>query len=152
MERASIQHPRRARCAFSLIEVLVVMAVIGLLAGLITGLSGRARAKARVAATQAQIEKVKLGLEEYKLEYGRYPRVDSARALVAALYAIPKSRLQPVFVEFDPSELEETNLWKDAWGNEFIYDGRTPTHHPDSYDLYSTGPNGQDGDEDDITR
>ncbi len=62
------------REAFTLIEMMTVMAIILVLAGMVIGISRYATAKSDIAHTQATIEKVKNALEEYRLDRGSYPR------------------------------------------------------------------------------
>jgi prepilin-type N-terminal cleavage/methylation domain-containing protein len=62
--------PRRA---FTLIEMLVVVVIIGILAGLITGAAIAARNKAKVAAISVEISQLDMALKEYKNKFGDYP-------------------------------------------------------------------------------
>ena len=62
-----------AKRNFTLIELLVVMAVIAILAGIALGASGYVIRKNKESRTLATIEMLKLGLEQYKAQYGFYP-------------------------------------------------------------------------------
>ncbi len=64
---------RQKRHAFTLLELLTVMAVIAILAGMTLGIAGYVNAKNRSAKTLATIEMLKMGLEQYKTKYGFYP-------------------------------------------------------------------------------
>lgn len=66
-------HIRRARPAFTLVEVLVVMTIIAILAGLVV--VGMEFAKQRQASEKAKVQIALLskGIEEYKADMGAYP-------------------------------------------------------------------------------
>jgi prepilin-type N-terminal cleavage/methylation domain-containing protein len=68
-------HPRGegARQAFTLVELLVVLGIIGLLAALITPVTIRALAKSRNAAIKAEIDMLHMAIMNYKNEYGSFP-------------------------------------------------------------------------------
>ena len=59
--------------AFTLVELLVVIAVIGLLAALVVPLSGIATAKMRLARVTGELNNYVTAIETYKLEVGEYP-------------------------------------------------------------------------------
>ncbi|MEN9647313.1 MAG: protein ral secretion pathway protein [Candidatus Parcubacteria bacterium] len=58
---------------FTLIELLVVIAIIGLLSSIVLGSLSSARTKAKAAKAQAELNQIKLVLEQYNNEYGGYP-------------------------------------------------------------------------------
>ncbi|NPB06137.1 MAG: type II secretion system major pseudopilin GspG [Aquificae bacterium] len=128
------------RRAFTLIEVLVVLIILGLLAALIVPrLTGRVD-EARVEATKLQLKAVKNALEQFKLDNGFYPTTEQGlRALVEKPTVPPEPRRWKQYLEKVP---------KDAWGNELIYvspaDGKP-------YELKSVGPDGIEGTDDDIS-
>ena len=62
-----------AKRNFTLIELLIVMSVMAILAGIALGVSGYVIRKNKEARTLATIEMLKLGLEQYKAQYGFYP-------------------------------------------------------------------------------
>ena len=71
----------RGRTAFTLIEVLVVIAVIALLMGILLPVMGKARLQAKVLAVNAELRDIGLALEAYSMDNaGRFPptRVDCA--------------------------------------------------------------------------
>ncbi|MGQ9576010.1 MAG: type II secretion system protein [Thermoguttaceae bacterium] len=61
------------RQAFTLVELLTVIVIIGILAGLVTAVAIRARAKAKEAAVRTEIAQLETALEAYKFKYGEYP-------------------------------------------------------------------------------
>ena len=58
---------------FTLVELMTVIAIIAVLAGLILGIAGYAVRKADISRAMADMEKIKNALEEYRLAYGPYP-------------------------------------------------------------------------------
>jgi len=63
----------RQRSGFTLVELLAVMAVIILLAGLVMGLANLAKRTMAVSQTKAEIARMCLALEAYKADFGYYP-------------------------------------------------------------------------------
>ncbi len=62
-----------ARRGYSLVELLVVVAIIAILAGIVLGISGFASRKSAVGRAVSDLETIKMALEEYRLERGSYP-------------------------------------------------------------------------------
>ena len=74
---------------FTLIELMTVVAIIAVLAGLILGIAGYAVRKADISRAMADMEKIKNALEEYRLAYGSYPTntvADNSCNWVSALW------------------------------------------------------------------
>ena len=67
---------------FTLVELLVVITIIGVLAGLATGAAMYARITVVQMLTKAQMTQMEMALEKYKQEYGEYPPMLSDRAAV----------------------------------------------------------------------
>lgn len=72
MKNQLAPHPARSR-AFTLVEILVVIAIIGILAGLIVSLSGIAAAKMRRAKAEAARDALVTAIQSYKNKKGFYP-------------------------------------------------------------------------------
>lgn len=68
-----IQRRAGLRRAFTLVEMLTVIVIIGILAALISGATIYARARAREAAIYAQVKQLEAALMEYKNQYGEFP-------------------------------------------------------------------------------
>ncbi|GMV83031.1 MAG: hypothetical protein AMXMBFR7_42150 [Planctomycetota bacterium] len=66
-------HPVRRARGFTLLEMLVVIAIIILLIGLLLPVLAAARRHARAAATKSTIHNLKIGLDNYRLDWGIYP-------------------------------------------------------------------------------
>jgi prepilin-type N-terminal cleavage/methylation domain-containing protein len=63
----------RLRRAFSLIELLAVISVMGLLAGMLVGLAPQATARIKESRTRAELERLITAIETYKSKFGVYP-------------------------------------------------------------------------------
>lgn len=112
--------------AFTLIELIVVVLIIGLLAALVAPKFFGKVEDSRVKAAQAQIELFGAALDQFRLDVGRYPT--SAEGL-AALRASSG-------VENWHGPYLRKELPRDPWGKEFVY--TSPGEH-DDYDIVSLG-------------
>ncbi len=68
-----VMRQKRDRRGFTLVELLVVVVIIGILAGIVLRLQSVVGERAARAQTLARIENIKMCLEEYYREYGEYP-------------------------------------------------------------------------------
>lgn len=124
---------RRTQHGFTLLELLVVLVVLGLLAGIVAPryFSQLGRSEAKVA--RAQIEGLAKALDLYRLEVGRYP---SSEQGLQALVTAPSDEARwtgPYLQKKVPD---------DPWGHPYIY--RYPGEN-NEYDLLSLGKDGQPG-------
>ncbi len=79
MNHISLQPPPRAR-AFTLVEMLVVIAIIGILAGLLLPALAKAKEKAKVAAARSDMASLTAALTQYEADYSRFPATTFAEA------------------------------------------------------------------------
>jgi general secretion pathway protein G len=151
----------RLREGFTLIEMLVVITIIVILAGLSVGGFSFVMVKQANSQADIQISLLSNALEEYRIDNGGYP--DSATAtngLYLALYynganATPAGKIY--LSELDP--LTNKQGWTegtgsgvkivDPWGAEYIYRTGASSKNPD-FDLASKGKDGAIGTADDI--
>lgn len=123
---------------FTLIEIMVVLIIIGLLAGIVVPrLMGRTEEAKRTKAA-VQIKNLQSALDLYRLDSGIYPSTDQGLlALVEkpAVGEIPGRWKEGGYIDKIP---------KDPWGNNYVY--ISPGVHGD-YDLYSYGADGEEGGE-----
>jgi len=116
---------------FTLIELMVVIVILGILAGLIAPrIMGRTD-EAKQMKAKVQIENLETALKLYKLDNGSYPSTEQGlQALVEApaTGSVKKWR--------EGGYLEKGKIPKDPWGNDFVY--LAPGVHGD-YDVTSYG-------------
>ncbi len=125
---------------FTLIELMVVIVILGILAGLIIPrIMGRPEEARRMKA-RVQMESMETALRLYKLDNGFYPSTEQGlQALIEAptVGELPRAWRKGGY-------LEKGNVPKDPWGNEYVY--LSPGLHGD-FDLVSYGTDGQPGGE-----
>jgi general secretion pathway protein G len=124
---------RRAGLGFTLLELLVVMVIIGLLAGYVGPKYFSQVGKSETKVAKAQIDALEKALDQYRLDTGRYPTTEQG---LAALNQKPGSEARwagPYLRKEVPN---------DPWGRPYTY--RAPGEHGD-FDLFSYGKDGQPG-------
>jgi general secretion pathway protein G len=131
--------PRPLRRAFTLIEILVVIAVIAILASLVAPNVFQHVGTARSTTARSQLEMLATALDAYRLDTGRYPT--SAQGL-AALETIPS--IDPPSTWRGP--YLRRALPADPWGNPYVYLAPGDVN-PTGYDLLSYGADGRPGGE-----
>lgn len=131
---------RRHERGFTLIELMVVIVILGILAGLIVPrIMGRPE-EARQAKARIQIESIETALKLYKLDNGSYPTTEQG---LQALVEPPEvGELAGKWRE--GGYLEKGKIPKDPWGNEYVY--LSPGAQGD-FDLLSYGADGEPGGE-----
>jgi len=129
---------------FTLIELMIVVIIIAALAAMVVPRLGSRSEQAKVAVAEADIgSNIGLALKLYKLDNGRYPTTSQG---LKGLLSKPTS--SPVPGNWNGPYLERDPL--DPWKNTYQY--KSPgSHNADSYDLYSLGTDGVEGNEDDVT-
>jgi len=131
---------KQANHGFTLIEIMVVIVILGILAGLIIPrIMGRPEEAKRLKA-MIQIESLETALKLYKLDTGNYP--DTEQGLQALVQ--PPDTGSPVTNWRKGGYLEKGKLPDDPWGNDFIY--LSPGVNGE-YDLMSYGADGVQGGE-----
>ena len=120
---------------FTLLELLVVMVIIGLLAGFVGPRYFAQVGKSEVKVAQAQIVALEKSLDQYRLDTGHYPTTEQG---LAALSAAPSN--EP---KWDGPYLKK-KVPPDPWGNPYLY--KIPGERGE-FDLYSYGKDGQPGGE-----
>ncbi|MBA4217024.1 MAG: type II secretion system protein GspG [Methylibium sp.] len=120
---------------FTLLELLVVMVIIGLLAGYVGPKFFGQIGKSEVKAARAQIDALQKALDQYRLDVGHYPSTEQGLAALLAKPADEPKWAGPYLSKALP---------KDPWGHDYQY--RSPGEHGD-YDLLSFGKDGRPGGE-----
>jgi len=134
------------RKGFTLVEMLLVVTIILILAGMvIPRMAGRTE-QARRAATKADIEtNIAIALDLYELDNGRYPTTEQD---LQALIKEPSSAPAPT--NWNGPYLKKRRVPVDPWKRSYVY-ASPGIHNLEDYDLYSYGPDGVEGGGDDIT-
>jgi general secretion pathway protein G len=128
------------RRGFTLIELLLVLVILAALAAVVVPKFTRRGVEAKITAARTSISNMETVLDAFEIDAGRYPTTEEGlRALVE----------QPASVTEWKGPYLSHGVPNDPWGNPFGY--RCPGQHNTSgYDLYSFGPDGQEGGDDDI--
>lgn len=136
MQQSKSTHKQKQ--GFSLIELLVVMAIIAILMGLVIGVSGAVTRKAAEARARAEISDLMQEIEIYKSDKGSYPAGSDLSAFMQ-WYTNEKY----VGTLYTLTELDGSKLPIDPWGNKYLY-GYNPSN-PFVYLIGSYGPDGKKG-------
>ena len=126
------------RRAFTMIEIMAVIVIIGILAGIVAVSVVGKIDKARVISTKASLKMLHSAVIQFKLDTGRYPTEE------AGLQELIE---QPTDVTGwnTGGYLETTSLPKDAWGNDFVHQLLPESGKP--FVIISYGANGEEGGE-----
>lgn len=135
---------RAARGGFTLIEVLLVIAIIALLAAFVVPSFINVQSGAEIDLTRSLVSSggpVAGALELYRINVGRYP--EELRELVE------RPQDDDLAARWRGPYITNLDDLRDAWGRDLNY--RYPGEvNQDRYDLWSNGPDGQEGTDDDI--
>ena len=132
---------KKDRAGFTLIEILVVVIILGVLAGLVVPRIIGKPGEARQAKARMQIENIETALKMFKLENGFYPTTEQG---LEALIRKPSTGRIPTKYK-DGGYLEKGRLPKDPWDQEYLY--LSPGVHNRDFDLWSLGGDGTEGGE-----
>ncbi|ADW16832.1 general secretion pathway protein G [Desulfobulbus propionicus DSM 2032] len=138
--RTRMAHLLSTSHGFTLIELMVVMVILGILAGLIVPRIMDRPEEARRTKAGVQIQSIEQALKLYKIDNGQYPTTE--QGLVALVEPPTVGVLAKRWRA--GGYLDKGKVPKDPWDNEFVY--ISPGLHGD-FDLSSYGPDGQAGGE-----
>jgi general secretion pathway protein G len=137
--RKKIRRLREREEGFTLIELMIVIVILGILAGVVGTQVMKQPDKAKVAAAKAEISVLESSLQHYALDVGDYPASEDG---LQALWQAPESA-----ENWDGPYIQKPDF-TDPWGNLYIY--VYPGTHEDEgydYDLFSYGKDGKEGGE-----
>jgi general secretion pathway protein G len=126
---------RSRASGFTLLELLVVMVIIGLLAGFVAPRYFAQVGKSQIKVARAQIDALDKALDQFRLDVGRYPTSEEG---LAALVAAPSGEGRwsgPYLKKGVPA---------DPWGRPYVYQ-QPGTHGGNDFDLFSFGKDGRAG-------
>jgi len=122
---------RKLRKAFTLLEILIVLLIIGLIAALVAPKILQRGEEAKIQTTKVQEKQIAQALKLYKLDTGMYPTTEQGlKALVE------KPIEEPIPKNYKGPYLDEVP--KDAWGNNFTY--ISPGLKGEAFVIISAGP------------
>ena len=135
------ERKKRVRYGFTMVELMAMLIIIGLLATLVVTKVASKIDQARETTTKANLKALAAAVNQFRMDTGRFPTEDEQ--LMALIE-------QPSDVEtWEPGGyLETTEIPKDGWGHEFIYE-----LYPESgkqFVIRSCGPDKEEGTEDDL--
>ncbi len=134
------QKRQSKQAAFTLVELLLVLVILATLAAIvIPKFAGRSE-QARVTAAQTQIANLEIVLDAFEVDNGFYPKGSSGLEDLVNEPSYAKDWRGPY--------MDEVPI--DPWDNEYIYE-YPGKHNTRGFDLYSMGPDGRAGGDDDIT-
>jgi len=124
---------------FTLIEILVVVIIISILAGIVGMNVLRHPGEAKVTAAKLQIKTFKSALQLYRMEQNRYPTQEQGlKALCVKPAIAPLPEKYPL-----EGYLQSTKLPQDPWNHDYIY--LSPGRSQEPYEIISYGGDGEPG-------
>ena len=126
---------RRRQRGLTLIEILVVVTILGLIAGIVGITVANQLEDAKIDTANVQIKNIGDALELYKIKFNRYPSTAEGLQVLAK----PPGGKKPLM----------ENIPKDPFDQDFIF-VCPGSHNPSKFDLQSKGPDNVADTEDDI--
>lgn len=124
----------RREAGFTLLEMLVVLAIMGLLAAIVAPQVMKYLGTSKTQTAKVQVQNITSALELYRLDVGRYPTADEG---LASLVAAPSSA-----PGWNGPYLKRATALKDPWDQPYLY--RNPGQHSE-VDVYSLGSDKAEG-------
>lgn len=132
LSRLSVR--RTSEDGYTLMELLVVLAILGFLAAMATPYVLKYIDRSRVGTAKTEVANISSALELYKLDVGRYPTTQEG---LVALQKVP-----PGIDTWNGPYIKKPSAINDPWGHPYHY--KSPGEHGD-FDLYSNGASDRDG-------
>ncbi len=129
---------RHKHLGFTLVELLLVLVILAVLAAVVVPKFTNRTEQARVTAAQADVSALEGALDLFEIDVGRYPTSDEGLAALTN---------QPGSVKNWKGPYLKRDVPNDPWGNKYVY-VCPGVHSKAGYDLYSYGPDGQEGNDD----
>ena len=132
-------HPSSSRAGFTLVEILVVVAIISLLAGVVLLNVAPQLLMGKQAAAKAQIQVFSSALDTYQLRHGSFP---NQRQGLDALVRKPSA--EPIPSDYPPGGyLKQRSLPLDPWGKPYVY--LVPGRNGEPFEIISYGADDEPG-------
>ena len=134
-----MKNAKTVRSGFTMIELMAILIIISLLATLVATKVVSKIDQAKVTTTKANLKILHSAVNQFKMDTGRFPSEDMG---LIELIEQPSD-----VANYEPGGyLETTDIPRDAWGNDFIYE-----RYPESgkqFVIKSLGADGEEGGED----
>ena len=129
------------KSGFTMVELMAMLIIIGLLATLVVTIVASKIDQARITTTKANLKILHSAINQFKMDTARYPTEDEG---LSALILQPSD-----VVTWEPGGyLETTEINRDGWGNEFVYEAYPENNLP--FAIRSWGPDKEPDTEDDL--
>ena len=139
MRTNSVRRWRRRR-GFTLMEILLVLAILVILGALVGVAFTKIQRNSYIDAAKAQIANLETCIKTYQIDVGRYPSGESGlEGLLSPPSDVPEGKWRGPY-------LDATQLPLDPWGNPYNYE----LFNEDQFEITSNGPDRQQGTEDDV--
>jgi len=130
---------KREPRGYTLIELLGVMVIMAILAGIVMGVFGTAAKKGDISKAKSDIERIRIALDEFRAEFGYYPPSSGGyngpfKDMVRNLSSLQQSVL---------TNAVEGLVWKDPWGGDYFYRRGERPEDRFKYSIWSKGPDGE---------
>lgn len=130
-----IRTPRNRTNAFTLIEIMVVVVILGILAATIIPQFTGTTHDAQISAAKSHIAVLESAIEHFHIHMDRYPTSEEGLKVLVEAPPGAEQKWRGPYINM---------LRQDPWGHDYKY--RIPsTHRPSGYDIWSMGADGADG-------
>lgn len=133
------------RAGFSLIEVLIAIAIVAAIGGLVAVNLMGAREDSKVNMARIELDSMRQALDQFNLVFDRYPTEDEG---IEVLWVNESLDVEDEALSARWRKFLNSPSLEDPWGNEWGYRGEP--EYGEYYDLWSNGPDGEEGTADDI--
>ena len=136
---------RRPIGGFTLVELLIVIAIIAILAALVLAAAGSVQKKGARSRAEAEIAALEAALESFKADNGDYPNNSVPNSSASLVTNLMPTNGGKVYYEFKSKWLNG-NTYLDPFGYSYnyIYTNGSPNNGTNNYDLWSTAGNSSD--------
>jgi general secretion pathway protein G len=131
---------RNVRKGFTMVELMAVLIILGLLAAVVVRNFVGQTDRARVTTTKANLKLLHMAVNQFKMDTGRFPAEEEGLTILIEPPSDTAESWQP------GGYLETTDIPKDGWGNDFIFELYPESGKP--FVIRSLGADGEEGGED----